>query len=125
MEYDHQAILYTSRGTLPLRLARAERFGARLRGLIGYPWHLACPPRHGLWLPDCQSVHGLGIGLPLELLYLVDCPGQSKRHRVVGSGILRPGRIGFFGPAQHTLELGHGTVLPGQVQAGDWLEWTT
>ena len=123
MQYPHAAILHTAHGRLSLQLARAERFDQRLTGLIGYPWWKQCPPRHGLWLPHCRSVHGLGLGAPLLLLYCIDLPGHDTHHPVVGTDILRPGRISACRQAAHTLEMAPDSWHPGQVQAGDWLEW--
>ena len=123
MHYPHNATLHTAHGRVALRLARADRFGQRLIGLIGHPWWQSCPPRQGLWLPDCRSVHGLGVGAPLQLLFCIDLPGREQCHRIVATDVLRPGGLCTHRNAQHTLELGQGSWHPGQVQAGDWWEW--
>lgn len=124
MRFDHRATLHTARGTVALALAQATRFGQRSIGLIGYPRWQSCPARCGLWLPHCRSVHGLGLGAPLQLLYCIDHPRHPQRHLVIATATLHPWRAGLCPGAQHTLELGAGS-LPAEVMAaqGLWLEW--
>jgi hypothetical protein len=123
MRFDHTATLHTTTGTVLLRLCRATRFHQRLIGLMGHPRWQSCPPRCGLWLPGCHGVHGLGLGAALQLLYCIDDPLHPHRHTIVGTDTLQPWGLSVCRRAQHTLELGANSLLPGWVQPGHWLEW--
>jgi hypothetical protein len=68
-----------------VRLAIADRPIARLAGLAGMR---AVPPRTGLLLPDCRSVHTYGMRFALELIWLGD-DGAI----VDVTGAVRPGRV--------------------------------
>lgn len=63
------------------RLALADRFLPRLRGLMGRP---ALPAGEGLWLEPCSSIHMMFVRFPLDVLFL----------RRAGPGALAPGAEG-------------------------------
>jgi uncharacterized membrane protein (UPF0127 family) len=68
------------------RLAVADRPSARLAGLAGVR---ALPPRTGLLIPGCRSVHTFGMRFALDLIWLgadggiVDLTGYVGPGRVV------------------------------------------
>lgn len=55
------------------RLALADRFLPRLRGLMG---RRGLPRGEGLWLEPCASIHMMFVPFPLDVLFLRrDAPG--------------------------------------------------
>ena len=68
------------------RLAIADRASARLAGLAGMR---ALPPRTGLLLSDCRSVHTFGMRFSLDLIWLaadgaiVDVTASVPPRRIV------------------------------------------
>ena len=50
-----------------LQLFVAETWWSRARGLLGRP-HLASD--QGLWIAPCASVHGIGMGYPVDVVFL-------------------------------------------------------
>jgi uncharacterized membrane protein (UPF0127 family) len=50
-----------------MRLARAERFAERARGLARLD---AMPPHYALHIPRCRSVHTFTMRFPLDLIWL-------------------------------------------------------
>ena len=50
-----------------LRLARADRFAARVKGLAKLD---AMPPNYALQIPRCRSVHTFTMRFPLDLIWL-------------------------------------------------------
>ncbi len=99
------------------RVTRLDGFWRKGWGVLGLR---ALPPGTGVWLPQVASVHTLGVAFPLDLLFL----GEDLRTLAVRPGT-PPGRpwAGARG-AQHTLELGAGTLarLPRAVEVGDLWE---
>ena len=67
-----------------IRLAVADRAGARLAGLAGMR---ALASDTGLLIPGCRAVHTHGMRFPLDLVWL---DGEGGIVDVVGS--LKPGR---------------------------------
>ena len=66
--------------TQPLRLTRtsdgavlatalrlADRFGTRLRGLMG---RRSLPAGEGLWIEPCSSIHMMFVPFPIDVLFL-------------------------------------------------------
>jgi uncharacterized protein len=59
----------TREAYLATSLALADTHWTRLRGLLG----LAAddfPPGSGLWITPCHGVHTLGMGFPIDVIYL-------------------------------------------------------
>jgi uncharacterized protein len=84
-----------------LRLAVADRPGARLAGLAGMR---ALPRGTGLLIPRCRSVHTFGMRFALDLIWLDD-GGQI----VDVTASLRPGRVSSRGHARAVVEVPAGT----------------
>lgn len=104
------------RTVLAERVARADRWWKRLRGLLGAP-----PPQpgEGLLLTPCRAVHMLGMRVPLDVA-LVDREGRV----VAVYSSLRPGaRSAWHADARHALELPAGTLERSGTRAGDLLHW--
>lgn len=99
------------------RVAVAESFGHRLRGL------LAQPPLHtgqGLLLLNCNSVHTVGMSYAIDVAFL-DANGRVIRS-IAG---LRPYRFGLGGAqAAHTLELPAGRLSETGTVTGVRLSWS-
>ena len=95
------------------RIARADTFVARTRGL------LARPPLgrgEGLWIEPCSSIHMFGMRFAIDAIFV---DGDRRVTRVVGA--LAPWRIAFGGRgARAVLELPVG--IAASTQAGDVLD---
>jgi uncharacterized protein len=102
---------------LGARVALADSWLARLRGMIGRP-----EPNsgEGLLLTPCRSIHMYGMRFPLDVLFL------DKDGTVVASyPSLRPGsRTRWHRHAMHALELPAGTVQGSGTVPGDVLVWS-
>jgi uncharacterized membrane protein (UPF0127 family) len=116
---DGQAFNRTRQAHLATDLAVADTHWTRLRGLLG----LATDDfRHGagLWIVPCHGVHTLGMGFPIDVLYLDD------GLRVVGiQEQVRPWRFTRVLPrAASVLELPCGTAAQTKTALGDTIEIT-
>jgi len=90
---------------------------ARLRGLLGHP---PLQDGQGLWLAPCNWIHTLGMGFPIDVLYL----GQEGQVLHAASE-MRPNRIGPpIWRADSVVELPAGAIEHTGTRAGDWLEIT-
>ena len=89
--------------TVVARVAVADGFWLRARGLIGRP-RLA--PGAGLWLPSCPAVHTLFMDYPLDLIFLDRAQRVVRLQRHVTPGRMAAG--------------GGGSVSVVEVAAG-WL----
>lgn len=102
-------------------LERAELASSlpdRMRGLLG---RTSLPPRHGLLLVPCPSIHMIGMKFPIDAVFL-DRTGRVIR-------IVRDIRPWTFivsgGPsARSTLELAAGWLPPDALRIGDLITWT-
>jgi hypothetical protein len=84
-------------------VARAEGWWEKGWGVLG---RRALGSGEGLWLPGVASVHTVGVRFPLDLLFLDD---HFRAVRLAPDTL--PGRWLVRAPgAQHTLELGAGTL---------------
>jgi uncharacterized membrane protein (UPF0127 family) len=87
----------------------------RLRGLLG---RRPLSADEGLLLSPCRSVHTLGMGYPLDIVFLdphgrvVKCVAGLKSYRTAASR-----------QAHHTLELAAGTICDHGLKPGDRLNW--
>lgn len=64
-----QAFNQTRQAYLATALALADTHWTRLRGLLGTPsgdFRNGC----GLWIVPCHGVHTLGMGFPIDVVYL-------------------------------------------------------
>ncbi|WP_243881730.1 DUF192 domain-containing protein [Shewanella algae] len=87
----------------------------RLRGLLGRP---KLTPSQGMLISPCSSVHTIGMGYPLDIVYL---DAQHTVLKVVSE--LKPWRSSFCHGAHHTLELVNGTAAKAQIHEGETLRW--
>lgn len=98
-----------------LRVMRTTNPWDRLRGLLGRPRLQA---GEGLLITPCASVHTLGMGYPLDLVFL-DADGRVRK--LVSN--LAPLRMAASPGAAMTLELAGGALRQMNVQVGEVLEW--
>ena len=101
--------------TLAGRCHTADRWGARLVGLLATPDLLRC---EALWLPRCRSIHTMGLRAPIGCAFL-DGGGRVlrvcdpvPRNRIVGC------------PGSHAVVECHAGVLRG-VDVGEALRRVT
>jgi uncharacterized protein len=102
---------------LGTRIRLADRWTARLRGMLGRP----APARgEGLLLTPCTSIHMYGMRFPLDVAFL------DKSGAVVAMyPSLAPGsRTGWHRNAAHALELPSGTLQESGTTVGDVLTWS-
>ena len=105
------------RGTcLGHRIARADRFGSRLVGLLG---RSGLGTGEGLLLAPSRGVHMFGMRFALDVLLL------DEGGRVVALfPDLRPGAsTGFLKGARFALEVPVGTIEASGTQMADRLSW--
>jgi len=101
-------------GALSTRLARADSFRARLRGLLG---RRELPPGEGLWIVPCRSVHTAFMRFPIDVVFL-DLQGRvTALHRRLPPWRTAGGRGGVT-----ALELPAGTIDASATEPGDPVE---
>ncbi len=114
-----QAFNRTRQAHLASALAVADTHWTRLRGLLG----IATDDfRHGagLWITPCHGVHTLGMGFPIDVLYL-----DSGLKVVRIQPDVKPWRFTpVLGQATSVLELPCGTAAETNTAAGDTIEIT-
>lgn len=95
---------------------RADRFAARLKGLVGVT---QLPAGQGLHLEPCASIHTFFMMIPIDALFL------DARHRVVDvRHALMPWRVSRVGlDACSVLELPAGTARATGTAPGDQLRF--
>lgn len=59
--------LHVAGADMDCRVALAQSFLQRLRGLLGHPPLRA---RQALWLAQCSSIHTLGMRYPIDVVFL-------------------------------------------------------
>ncbi len=121
MQFHLHALARTRRGDLPLRLAVANGFLARLGGLMFQPplrANAAGTP--GLLITACRSVHGCFLQAPLDVVFLCDRGRVVQIQRLQPFGAVR-GRAGWQGVPRHVLELPMGSVARLGLLEGDWI----
>jgi uncharacterized membrane protein (UPF0127 family) len=102
---------------LGARIALADSWLARLRGMMGRPVPAA---GEGLLLTPCRSIHMYGMRFPLDVAFL-DAEGAV----VASYPSLRPGsRTRWHRSAVHALELPAGTLQDSGTTIGDVLAWS-
>lgn len=98
-------------------VAVADSWLRRLRGLLGRP---PLKGGEGLLLLQCDSVHTVGMGYPIDVAFL-DAEGRVVR----SIPALAPWRVGVGGSeAVHTLELAAGRLEETGTVPGDRLTWS-
>ena len=99
------------------RIAVADRWWPRFRGLLGRP---GLAPGEGLLLEPCRAVHMLGMRFPLDVAFL-DGDGTV----VAAYPNLSPGaRTGWHRRATRALELPAGTLAASGTREGDQIVCT-
>ncbi|HXJ89852.1 MAG TPA: DUF192 domain-containing protein [Candidatus Binatia bacterium] len=116
---DGQAFNRTRQAHLATALAVANTHWKRVRGLLGFASN-DFSNGSGLWIVPCHGVHTLGMGFPIDVLYL------DRGLKVVGiRSDVPPWR---FTPvlrhAASVLELPCGTAAETNTALGDTIEIT-
>ena len=103
-----------SREYLGHRIAVAETWWQRLRGLLGRP---ALRHGEGLLITPCRAIHMAGMKYPLDVVFL------DRQSTVVAlyPGIAPGGRTRWHASARSALELPLGTLDATGTQVGDTL----
>ena len=102
---------------LGTRLALADRWWERLRGLIG---RSGLEPGEGLILRPCRAVHMAWMSFPLDIVFL-----DSKGAVVACYHALAPGgRTRWHAAARDALELPAGTLAATGTVNGDTIVYT-
>jgi len=114
-----QAFNQTRQLSLATALAVADTHWTRLRGLLGVTasdFRNGC----GLWIVPCRGVHTLGMGFPIDVIYL------DGKHNVVHiEHELGPWRLAPITlEAASVLELPSGTTVETGTSVGDKIEIT-
>ncbi|WP_296226865.1 DUF192 domain-containing protein [Ralstonia sp. UBA689] len=99
------------------RVALAQSFLQRLRGLLGYP-----PLRAGqaLWLAQCSSIHTLGMRYPIDVVFL-DRAGRVTKVCEAVPPLAARGSLG----AASALEFRVGEAALLGIRPGVHLAWTS
>ena len=116
---DGQAFNRTRQAHLATALAIANTHWRRLRGLLGLDTN-DFRNGSGLWIVPCHGVHTLGMGFPIDVLYL------DRGLKVVGvRSDVRPWRFTpVLTQATSVLELPCGTAAETKTAVGDTIEIT-
>ena len=114
---DGKAFNRTRQASLATTLAVADTHWTRLRGLLG----LGADDfgnGAGLWIVPCHGVHTLGMGFPIDVLYL---DGSSKVIAIRSA--VPPWRFTpVLRKASSVLELPIGTAVETNTAIGDTIE---
>lgn len=94
---------------------QTQNLWERTRGLLG---KAPLGVNQALWITPCNSVHSVGMGYALDLIYL------NKQMEVVKLvNALKPWRASLAWGAHSVLELRAGELARLGVQLGDQLKW--
>lgn len=116
---DGQAFNRTRQAHLATALAVANTHWRRLRGLLGLDTN-DFRNGSGLWIVPCHGVHTLGMGFPIDVLYL----DHGLKVVEVRSDV-RPWRLTpVLRQATSVLELPCGTAAETNTAVGDTIEIT-
>ena len=98
----------------PLHVYEATGFWTRARGLLG---RTRLADHEALWIRPCNSVHTIGMGYPIDLLFM-DREQRVLRvlHRV------EPLRLATSRGAHSTMELAAGTAKALALRPGSFVE---
>lgn len=108
--------LHVAGADIDCRVALAQSFLQRLRGLLGHP-----PLRAGqaLWLAQCSSIHTLGMGYPIDVVFL-NRAGQVTKVCEAVPPLAARGNLG----AASALEFRAGEAVRFGIQPGMLVAWT-
>ena len=96
-------LVHAPSGRILAVVSRSDHWLAKGWGVLG---RRSLPVGEGVWLPGVASVHTVGVGFPLDLLFL-----DSDFRTVRTAESVPPGRwLVRASGAAHTLELGAGTL---------------
>jgi len=114
-----QAFNQTRQAFLATELAVADTHWTRLRGLLGFR---ARDFRNGsgLWIVPCHGVHTLGMGFPIDVIYLDDAMTVIHIQRDLQPWRFAPVRT----QAASVLELPCRTAAATSTAVGDKIEIT-
>ena len=114
-----QAFNQTRQAYLATALAVANTHWTRLRGLLGLR---SCDFRNGsgLWIVPCHGVHTLGMGFPIDVVYLDDAMTVIHIQRNLQPWRFAPVRT----QAASVLELPCRTAAETRTAVGDKIEIT-
>lgn len=97
---------------LGTRIALADRWWLRLRGLLGRD---ALPAGEGLILRPCRAVHMRGMGFPLDVAFLDRSGAVVAAYHSIPPGA----RTRWHKAARDALELPAGTLTASGTAIGD------
>lgn len=98
------------------RVALADRFWSRLKGLLG---RAGLGEGEGLLIEPSRGVHMFGMRFPLDVLLL-----DGDRRVKAGIPGLAPGKAtGLRKGVRYALELPVGTIATSGTREGDVLDW--
>ena len=95
-----------------LRVFIAETWWSRTRGLLGHPRIRA---DQGLWIAPCASVHGIGMGYAIDVLFL------DAGLRILRCARLKPWGMVACRHARVAVEMDAGVCMRLGFQAGQIL----
>ncbi|ANA34926.1 hypothetical protein VZ52_09430 [Ralstonia mannitolilytica] len=84
LEFTHR--LYLEGTATDCRVALAQTFMQRLRGLLG---HRSLEPGQALWLARCGSIHTVGMRYPIDVVFLDRAGRVTKVCEAVPPGAAR------------------------------------
>lgn len=114
-----QAFNRTRQAYLATDLAVADTYWTRLRGLLGRASD-DFGEGSGLWIVPCHGVHTLGMGFPIDAIYL-----DREMHVIHVESDLRPWRVAPVRRlATSVLELPCRTATQTKTAIGDKIEIT-
>lgn len=114
----HARVFNATRGhLLGIRVALADRWWLRMRGLLGRP---PLRPGEGMILTPCAAVHMFGMKYPLDVALLAEDGAVVAVYHALPPG----GRTRWHRGARHALELPAGTLRSTGTREGDRLTWS-
>jgi len=114
-----QAFNRTRQSYLATALAVADTHWTRLRGLLGLSSN-DFGHGHGLWIVPCRGVHTLGMGFPIDVVYLDRSMKVIHIQNELAPWRFSPVRV----QAQSVLELPCRTAAETRTEVGDKIEIT-
>lgn len=114
----HARVFNAARGrVLGTRVALADRWWLRMRGLLGRP---PLRPGEGMILTPCAAIHMFGMKYPLDVALLAGDGEVVAVYHALPPG----GRTRWHRGARHALELPAGTLQGTGTREGDRLTWS-
>ena len=120
-----QAFNRTRQTFLATTLSVADTHWTRLRGLLGLE-SKDFPSGHGLWIVPCSGIHTLGMGFPIDVLYLNRNVLDRSFTVVDIRADVQPWRFApIRSKATSVLELPSRTAAQTKTSVGDRIDITT